>query len=195
MLTYDGKLCPVYFHACCAGRTRSPEQAVPRKTPHPALQRISDLDPNRRPWCREHPHFAWRRRISKTELDGVVRAYAKARKLGRLRPPVELVRPSETAVLKIRDQRGEHEIHAEDFRMFLGRSLGWNWMLSDRFRIVTEGDDQVLEGRGFGHRLGLCQAGAAARLRAGHSVAEVLGAYFPGATISGRDTLLAPSSP
>jgi stage II sporulation protein D len=38
-------------------------------------------------------------------------------------------------------------------------------------------------GRGFGHGVGLCQAGALARIRAGASLEDVLAHYFPGTTL------------
>ena len=41
----------------------------------------------------------------------------------------------------------------------------------------------VFSGKGFGHGVGLCQAGALARLRAGDSPEEVLEHYFPGTTL------------
>jgi hypothetical protein len=38
----------------------------------------------------------------------------------------------------------------------------------------------VFEGRGFGHGVGLCQAGAFARIMAGGKPAAVLARYYPG---------------
>jgi len=45
-----------------------------------------------------------------------------------------------------------------------------------------------LSGSGFGHGVGLCQVGAAARARRGDSMRDIIGAYFRGARIiSARD--------
>jgi len=44
-------------------------------------------------------------------------------------------------------------------------------------------DQFVFSGKGFGHGVGLCQAGAAARIRAGASPDRVLEYYFPGTTL------------
>jgi len=55
---------------------------------------------------------------------------------------------------------------------------------STRFQVSREGSAFVLEGTGFGHGVGLCQAGALALLRDGRSVAQVLEHYYPGTAIS-----------
>ena len=39
-------------------------------------------------------------------------------------------------------------------------------------------------GTGFGHGVGLCQTGAAARATRGEAVADILSAYYPGAALS-----------
>ncbi len=52
-----------------------------------------------------------------------------------------------------------------------------------RARGSTSGAERTLfvfEGRGFGHGVGLCQAGALARVRAGAKPAAILQHYFPG---------------
>jgi stage II sporulation protein D len=49
------------------------------------------------------------------------------------------------------------------------------------FSVQRQGGDYVFAGTGFGHGVGLCQRGAAARLRRGDSVTDVLRAYYAGA--------------
>ena len=71
--------------------------------------------------------------------------------------------------------------------MFAGRIWGWNTLLSDQFSVGEDGDRFVFEGQGFGHRVGLCQAGAKARLDAGWTLEAVLGHYFPGASVAGLE--------
>ncbi len=73
------------------------------------------------------------------------------------------------------------EISAEDFRLAVGRALGWNKILSNWFEVSRQGDRFYFHGRGSGHGVGLCQAGAAAMGAGGHDATEILGQYFPGA--------------
>jgi stage II sporulation protein D len=54
------------------------------------------------------------------------------------------------------------------------------------FNVRKTRDGFVFSGKGYGHGVGLCQAGAIARLRSGASVTSVLAHYFPGTTLAVR---------
>jgi stage II sporulation protein D len=49
--------------------------------------------------------------------------------------------------------------------------------------VTRRGSRFLFEGQGFGHGVGLCQAGAFARIKAGARPDEVLARYYPGATV------------
>lgn len=82
---------------------------------------------------------------------------------------------------------GGTSVSAEDFRLVVGRALGWNKILSAWFevsRLGKESDDGFLfHGRGTGHGVGLCQAGAAAMAAQGLNADAILAQYFPGAEV------------
>jgi stage II sporulation protein D len=82
--------------------------------------------------------------------------------------------------------RGEHDrvVRGEDLRAVLNRTLGDRAIQSTRFTLTRQAGSYAFAGSGFGHGVGLCQAGAAARARRGDSVAEILAAYFTGASVS-----------
>ena len=104
-----------------------------------------------------------------------------------------------------RDQAGRAEkillrgsrtfvVRGEVFRDVVTRALGVKTLRSTLFTIKTTRaasaeataprDVFVFSGKGFGHGVGLCQAGALARLRAGESPEHVLEHYFPGTSLS-----------
>jgi stage II sporulation protein D len=78
--------------------------------------------------------------------------------------------------------RGERSIavRGDVLRSVLNRTLGDRAIMSTLFTIQRQGADYVITGTGFGHGVGLCQRGAAARLRRGDSVEDVLRAYYAG---------------
>jgi stage II sporulation protein D len=76
------------------------------------------------------------------------------------------------------------KISAEDFRLAVGRTLGWNQIRSNWFEIVEEDDIFHFHGRGSGHGVGLCQTGAAEMGREGRGYREILAQYFPGARLA-----------
>lgn len=74
-------------------------------------------------------------------------------------------------------------VTASALRFGIGRALGWNRVRSDWYDVVVRGDELVFDGRGFGHGVGLCQAGAAQMAREGKSAREILSFYFPGTAV------------
>jgi stage II sporulation protein D len=74
-------------------------------------------------------------------------------------------------------------LRGETFREVVTRALGPKSLRSTLFTIRTTPEGIRFSGRGFGHGVGLCQAGALARLRAGASPAAVLSFYFPGTSV------------
>ncbi len=83
------------------------------------------------------------------------------------------------AGLSVRGERS-YTVRGDVLRTVLNRTLGDHAVLSTLFTIQHQGADYVFAGTGFGHGVGLCQRGAAARLRRGDSVADVLNAYYTG---------------
>jgi stage II sporulation protein D len=74
-------------------------------------------------------------------------------------------------------------VRGEVFRDVLTRALGVKTLRSTLFSIRNTRDTFVFSGKGFGHGVGLCQAGALARLKAGASPDDVLAHYFPGVSL------------
>jgi stage II sporulation protein D len=81
--------------------------------------------------------------------------------------------------------RGERTfvVRGEVFREVVSRRLGAKTLRSTLFTIRQSRDGLLFSGKGFGHGVGLCQAGALARLTAGASPCDVLQYYFPGTTL------------
>ncbi|HEU0253839.1 MAG TPA: hypothetical protein VFR12_12465, partial [Pyrinomonadaceae bacterium] len=71
-------------------------------------------------------------------------------------------------------------INGWDFKLIVGRKLGWNHLKSSRFTVSRSGSQFVFRGGGFGHGLGLCQEGSHSMAQRGHSFQQILAHYFPG---------------
>ncbi len=72
---------------------------------------------------------------------------------------------------------------ATDFRLTVGRFLGWNLIRSDLYSVRLQDDRVVFTGNGAGHGIGLCQNGAEAMAQSGASDHEILAAYYPGTAV------------
>jgi hypothetical protein len=94
------------------------------------------------------------------------------------------------------------EISGQDLRAVVGRTLGWQRVLSTSFELRRLGDAYRFSGRGSGHGVGMCVIGSAKLAARGLSAAEILKRYYPGTTIARprppsapRTTTTAPSAP
>jgi stage II sporulation protein D len=74
-------------------------------------------------------------------------------------------------------------VTASSFRFAMDRMLGWNQLRSDWFTVTLSSDALHFEGHGYGHGVGLCQAGATEMAAEGHSAPEILSFYFPGTRV------------
>ena len=75
--------------------------------------------------------------------------------------------------------------HSEASRLRLGRILGWNVVPGNNYELQPHGDVVMVEGRGKGHGVGLCQLGAAWMARQGRSFQEILAFYYPNTVVAG----------
>ncbi len=82
-------------------------------------------------------------------------------------------------------------ISASSLRFAIGRAFGWNQVRSDLYETSTAGDAVIFHGRGAGHGIGLCQAGAEEMAREGKSYRQILAFYYPGTAVAGDAKTLA----
>jgi stage II sporulation protein D len=170
-LWFRGQRALAYFGKDCGGRTASPEEIWPRAKLVPYLSSLPDR------FCSSRGAREWAAEIARAELTSALAAHGLARP-GWQNLTVARRGASGRAVTLRLDSA---EISAEDFRLAVGESLGWNKIPSTWFEVSREGDRFLFHGRGWGNGIGLCQKGAAAMAAEGRSEREILAQYFPGA--------------
>jgi stage II sporulation protein D len=72
---------------------------------------------------------------------------------------------------------------ATDFRLNVGRTLGWNLLRSDLYSVHLNKDRAIFSGHGAGHGIGLCQNGAEAMAQSGATDRDILASYYPGTAV------------
>ena len=181
VLQYRGALVDPYFSACCGGTTEAAGNVWPDRG-EPYLTSIHD------PYCLASIHALWKQRLS---AEGVQRVLRESLHLPLAGPLSELSvaqRDSSGRALTLRVVAGTAwTVDANQFRYAVGRLLGWEQIKSNLYTIDPQGDSWILTGRGLGHGVGLCQAGAEQMARLGHTAPQILSTYFPGTEISSSD--------
>lgn len=172
-LWFHGAPAQAWFHQNCGGRTASPDEVWPSHAGPKMPWLVSRTDS----YCTAAGAREWSATLSRNDLTAALAA------AGLVRPgwrSLAVARRGESG-RAVQLQVDGTVISAEDFRLAVGRALGWNRILSNWFEVAPQGDSFVFHGRGSGHGVGLCQAGAAAMAAQGRTMSQILAQYFPGA--------------
>ena len=162
------------FHADCGGRTSRADD-VWTGVGQPYLLSIEDDGPA------ASAHATWRYETTETAMLAALNKDPRTRAGASLRGIQVLERDGAGRAERIAIHGSQERIvRGEEFREVLSQSFGGRAIKSTWFDIRRTGATYVFDGRGFGHGVGLCQAGALARIRAGARLPAVLQQYFPG---------------
>lgn len=192
VLAWNGELVPGYFSSCCGGLAAT---AALQISPSP-VNRIPPLNGHDGPDpCTNSPLYSWKIERSAVSLSNRLEAWAVAnshRSLKRLTSLKSILvhernQHDRPTVLRITDQAGRTaDLGIEEFLFASNydhdgppsKNLwsGWSTGTVDRDRII-------LEGRGFGHGVGLCQYGAQELGTRGKTFREILSWYYPGSSL------------
>ena len=174
ILWFDGAPASALFHSDCGGHT-SAAGDVWGGTTKPYLSGIADDG------AAQGAHGSWRFEVGRTELAAALDADPRTR-VGKGLREVAITQRDEggRALLLALSGAREPVIRGEEFRAILSRTFGSKAIRSTRFQVTRSGERFVFTGQGFGHGVGLCQAGAFARLKAGARPEQVLARYYPG---------------
>jgi len=175
-LWFGGQRAHVYYTQHCGGMSEAADNVWPQV-------RSSYLAGNHAdPYCLRRSRAEWHARIDLSQLGAIFRAQG-----WQTPSPIESIRvirrsPSGRAMLlEVTGRGAPAEVSASSFRFAVDRALGWNQARSDWYTVSVSGAALEMKGRGYGHGVGLCQAGAYEMAVEGHSDTEILNVYFPGA--------------
>ncbi len=179
ILMFQGAAVSAFYHQNCGGTVAASREAWPSAT-EPYLRTHSD------PYCVTASPLKWESSISMADLDAALRASGLSSPTGW--SAMEIVSRSESGrAQRLRLKGGTPPdilVSASSFRFAVNRALGWNKIRSDLYDLRNDGDHILFSGRGSGHGVGLCQAGAQEMARQGKDYRQILEFYFPGTHLS-----------
>ncbi len=170
----DGdRLFPTFYHSTCGGMTE-----------HARVMGKFDVAPLRGgvacSFCSASPFFRWQRRLTKADVGWALRksTYGPIGAVSALNVTARTASGRAKEITIIGAQRTV-KLTGYEFRAL----FGFEQIRSPLLRVTPVGDAFVLEGRGWGHGVGMCQWGAAELARRGFSAAEILAYYYPEAQL------------
>jgi stage II sporulation protein D len=174
----QGSLVDSYFSASCGGMTANLQSLWGGNTTA-YLRGVRDES------CATMPHYHWTDVITAEQLVQALRSDERTDP-GNALKDLTISRRDATGRAELIVIEGERRrvVRGWDFKIIVGRKLGWNWLKSSRFEVTRAGSNFVFRGSGFGHGLGLCQEGAHVMAQRGANYQRILDKYFPGTNIS-----------
>ena len=177
LIERSGNLAETYFSASCGGESANITNLW-NSRPKPYLLGVSDE------YCATMPHSRWTDVISTEDLHRALRSDSRTDVGDELRD-VFVSRRDRTGRAEQLRIRGKTSrvVSGWDFKLIVGRALGWNLLKSSRFHLTRSGSRFIFSGSGFGHGLGLCQEGAHKMAERGLEYRQILAKYFPGTMV------------
>lgn len=163
VLTYSSSLFPAFFHSTCGGKTLPASRIFPAKST-PPLAGVKCL------YCGFSRHYRWVERIPLDKVREVL--YRQKKNLGALKKVTE-----KEGTITLMGAKKSLTLSKRDFRKIFSVTSSSNFTLSLTPRELR------LEGKGFGHRVGLCQYGACGMANTGRQYPEILKYYYPGSKL------------
>ena len=197
VIRYRDGFINAYYHSTCGGMTDNIEN-VWDKDPLPYLKSVSCNE-----MCRESKYYRWTETYSGRELAKMLSDYETSQRGAKVsirriddisidnsapRTPSKGLR-NQALIIKADGKTLRYE--RDRIRWVLRRASNPNRILqSDYFTLSNitrskNGDitSVTLNGRGYGHGVGMCQVGALGMARAGKKYKQILTHYYTGVTI------------
>lgn len=183
LLDGQGQLVDSYFHAACGGMTANIQSLWGVDNAPGYLQGVRD------DYCATMPHHHWTETIPARQLLKALQSDPQS-DVGAKLTDVIVARRDTTGRAETVTLEGERRqtLRGWDFKLIIGRNLGWNVLKSSRFTVTRAGESFVFRGGGFGHGLGFCQEGAHVMAQRGLSYRQIVAQYFPGTSLKGDST-------
>jgi stage II sporulation protein D len=196
VMLFAGQPINTPYHSTCGGSTAAVTEVWYNQPDEPYLRPVIDKIPGTdKFYCDPSPKFSWTQSFDRDGLratmDKYLATYTNAPKAGagRVLDIREQGRTASNRVagLLVRTDSGTYTIRANDIRFVLRDAKGTT-LNSTFFTFTTENSggevsNLTVNGRGYGHGIGMCQWGAIGRARAGQNYRTILETYYPGTTI------------
>ena len=170
---------PIYavYSSDCGGVTQNNEDAG-FGAAFPYLRSVADRkDQDSEDYCKGCPFHIWTKTFKPEELD---KAFSK--NVGKFQSMEfsEFDCSGRVKMVVIKGEDGEYKLTGGKFRELFGESVIKSTLMT---LTVSDEAEYVINGKGFGHGVGLCAFGANGMAKAGKTCEEILKHYYAGAEI------------
>ena len=200
-LHYNGELCDARFSKCCGGRMEKFSSCWEDKD-YAYLQPLPDTpehNPGGECFCATQDKdilgqvlnnydqetvdfYSWTQEYDREELAELIERRSGI-SLGKIISLEPLERGESGRIIRLKITGAERTLIVGK-ELEIRRILSDSHLKSSAFEVSYIGDDVIrLEGRGWGHGVGLCQIGAAVMASKGYTYKQILEHYYPETTL------------
>jgi stage II sporulation protein D len=177
VLTFNGQIIEAVFHSSSGGHTENVEDIW--SSPRPYLRGVADFD-------HHAPVFQWQEQFSAAEIRERITGVGNILSI----TPTEWTPRGRIVSVQVVGDQGTRVISGTDLRRSLGLRSTLFAIVPQMGRLASAGGSGSLpvtfyiNGRGFGHGVGLSQWGAYGMAAQGYTYQQILGHYFQNTTLS-----------
>ena len=163
----------IYYTQHCGGISEAASAVWPD-------QRVSYLSSHADPYCLRRSSAQWQTSVPLSDLNRIA-----SEQHWNLPTPITSIRIVQRTIsgraklLEISSPTRTATLSASSLHFAINRTLGWNRIRSDLYVVTVANNTVYFTGHGYGHGVGLCQAGALQMALEHRSAAEILAFYFP----------------
>ena len=164
VLTYGGRVIEAVFHSSSGGHTENSEDIWQQPTPY--LRGVADFD-------QDAPVFSWSETFSSQQFAQRITG------IGQLQSVTTERATPQGRIMSIRLQgtQGTRTLTGTEFRQTLG-------LRSSLVSVTISGSTIRIDGRGYGHGLGMSQWGARSMALRGQPYYQILAYYYQGTALA-----------
>jgi stage II sporulation protein D len=175
-----------YYHSTCGGKTANIED-VWNKAPVPYLRSTDDADWHGGAYCASSGSYTWEEQWPLAQFSSIVNRYSKEafpqnQCTGNVRSLTvdSKFRCGRVRQCTVHTSTGDFSYGGDKLRFIFRRNApGFPILKSCLITSVSVAAGTLtIQGKGYGHGVGMCQSGAMARARDGQSFKEILKAYY-----------------
>ncbi|MCA9277996.1 MAG: SpoIID/LytB domain-containing protein [Phycisphaeraceae bacterium] len=197
VLVDDGELVRAYYSSTCGGRPAAAADVWPA-TGSMAFNSLPALQgSDRESACEDSKFYRWTIKRTRKDVETRLRAWGRRNKHAMMdMESLSSIKVYRRSISKrpgwyeIKDSKGKtYKLRAEDLRVALNETAnigrpGTNDLVrSGDFEVFIEGQSITINGRGWGHGVGMCQFCAQGFAEKGWSHEKMLETFYPGAQI------------
>lgn len=164
VLTYGNQIIEAVFHSSSGGHTENAEDVWQSSRPY--LRSVVDFD-------QDAPVFRWAETFSAQQFSQRITGIGRLQSVA----PERITPQGRVVSMRLQGNQGSRVLTGAELRQALG-------LRSTLFSIAVNGDSVQVNGRGYGHGIGMSQWGARAMAAQGYGYQQILAHYYQGTMLS-----------